>query len=348
MMEGIPEPHRETRMPIEFLRDTPSWERIAPEWNALLSGSASAFPFLRCEYLHAWWEHLGGGEWPSGELRIAVGRDSEKLNGIAPLFRTARGGEPRLLLIGSTEISDYLDVIAAPHHLPAFCSDLLDSLDALPETEFRALELSNLQAASPTIPVLEAETARRGWSMEREPLQVCPVITLPGTWEDYLGSLDKKARHEIRRKMRRAEGGEERMELTIRGAEGMDEFFRLMACDQSKAAFLTPAMRRQFLAIAEAAQEADMLELVFLEMGGRGVAAFFNFTFGNRIWVYNSGMDPQYAAYSPGWVLLAMLIRRAIEKGCRAFDFMRGDEPYKFQWGGVGEPIVRIIIRRPQ
>jgi CelD/BcsL family acetyltransferase involved in cellulose biosynthesis len=90
-----------------------------------------------------------------------------------------------------------------------------------------------------------------------------------------------------------------------------------------------------------------MLELAFLELGGRKAAAFFNFTFGNRVWVYNSGMDPQYAQYSPGWVLLAMLIRRAIEKGCQAFDFMRGDEPYKFQWGGIGETIVRLVIRRP-
>ena len=334
-------------MPIEYLRDVESWERIIPEWNDLLAESFYAFPFLRCEYLRAWWDHLGGGEWPSGELRIAVWRDAEKLSGIAPLFRADRNGEPRLLLIGSTEISDYLDLIAAPHRLGAFCSDLLDSLAAMPATEFAALELANLRAASLTIPILETEAARRGWSLEREPLQVCPVIALPNTWEEYLGSLDKKARHEIRRKLRRAEGGEERVELSILGLAGMDEFIRLMACDPSKAAFLTPAMRGQFMAIARAAQEAEMLELAFLELGGRKAAAFFNFTFGNRVWVYNSGMDPQYAQYSPGWVLLAMLIRRAIEKGCQAFDFMRGDEPYKFQWGGIGETIVRLVIRRP-
>lgn len=334
-------------MPIEFIRDTRSWDRIAPEWNALLSGCSASYPFLRCEFLRAWWEYLGGGEWPSGELRIALWKEAGALSGIAPLFRSAREGEPRLLLIGSTEISDYLDVMAPSDRLPAFCSDLLDALASLPASEFGALDLFNLQASSPTIPILEAEVARRGWALEREPLQVCPVVNLPASWEDYLGSLDKKTRHEIRRKMRHAEGSEERMEIKIRGSEGMDDFFRLMACDKEKAAFLTPAMREQFQAIASAAQEAEMLELAFLEMGGRKIAAYFNFAFGNRIWVYNSGMDPQFAAASPGWVLLAMLIRRAIEQGCQAFDFMRGDEPYKFQWGGVGEPILRLLIRRP-
>jgi CelD/BcsL family acetyltransferase involved in cellulose biosynthesis len=333
-------------MPIEFIRDVASWDRILPEWNSLLSRSAAGYPFLRCEFLRAWWDHLGGGEWPSAELQIAVWKEEESLQGIAPLFRSGRDGESRWLLIGSTEIADYLDVLAAPDRIPAFCSALLDALAALPDSEFSALDLFNLQASSPTIPVLEEETARRGWTLDREPLQVCPVITLPRSWEEYLSSLDKKSRHEIRRKMRRAEGGEESLALKICGAEEMDEFLRLMACDDEKAGFLTPVMRRQFRAIAEAAQEAGMLQLAFLEMENRKVAAYLNFTFGNRIWVYNSGMDPKYAASSPGWVLLAMLIRRAIEDGHEAFDFMRGDESYKFQWGGVGEPILRLKIRR--
>ena len=91
-----------------------------------------------------------------------------------------------------------------------------------------------------------------------------------------------------------------------------------------------------------------MLELAFLELGGRNVAAYFNFISQDRVWVYNSGMDPDFAAFSPGWVLLAGLIRRAIETGCQAFDFLRGDEPYKFQWGGVGEQVLRLTIHRPK
>jgi CelD/BcsL family acetyltransferase involved in cellulose biosynthesis len=333
-------------MPIEFIRDAPSWDKSAPEWNALLSGSSAAYPFLRHEFLRAWWEHLGGGEWPSGELCIAFWKDGGALNGIAPLFRSSRNGVPRLLLIGSAEISDYLDLMAPPDRLADFCSNLFDALASLPPAEFGVLDLFNLQTSSPTIPILEAEAARRGWALESDPLQVCPVITLPRSWEEYLEALDKKSRHEIRRKLRRAEGGEDKAELKICGVEETEEFLRLMACDAAKAAFLTPIMRDQFRAIAGSAQQAGMLELAFLELGGRKIAAYFNFIFGNRVWVYNSGMDPQYAAVSPGWVLLAMLIRRAIETGFQAFDFMRGDEPYKFQWGGVGEPIMRLIIRR--
>jgi CelD/BcsL family acetyltransferase involved in cellulose biosynthesis len=331
-------------MPIEFIHDVPAWDRIAAEWNGLLARSASEYPFLRCEFLRAWWDHLGGGEWPSAQLHIAVWRDAGSVQGIAPLFRTGEDGGARLLLIGSVEISDYLDLLAEPERLPEFCSALLDALDALPESQFRTLDLYNLQASSPSVPILEAETVRRGWTLEREPLQICPVIALPGSWDEYLSGLDKKTRHEIRRKFRRAEGSEGKLDLKIRGADAMDEFFRLMAFDRHKADFLTPVMRRQFQAIAEAAEQAGMLELAFLEIGGQSAAAYMTFSYAKRIWVYNSGMDPQFAASSPGWVLLAMLIRRAIDSGHHAFDFMRGDEPYKFQWGGKGEPILRLTL----
>jgi CelD/BcsL family acetyltransferase involved in cellulose biosynthesis len=333
-------------MTIEFLADVASWSRLESEWNALLSHSAANYPFLRYEFQRAWWEHLGGGEWPSGELRIAVWREDGVLRGVAPLFRSARGGESGWYFIGSTEISDYLDVIVSSDDHSFFCTALLAALGSMPDSEFRMLDLFNLRGASPTVSVLEADAARRGWGVDRQSLQICPVLALPGSWEEYLATLDKKDRHEIRRKLRRGESAEEPMELKLASAGAMDEFFRLMANDKNKADFLAPVMRDQFRTIARSMEAAGLLQLAFLQTGGRNVAAYFNFDYGNRIWVYNSGMDPQFAASSPGWILLALLVRRAIEQGREAFDFMRGSEAYKFQWGGVGEQIHRLTIHR--
>src|SRR4030042_2387462 len=122
-------------MPIEFIRDVETWDRISPEWNGLHSRSTAAYPFLRCEFLRAWWDHLGGGEWPAAELHSPVWKEAGALQGIAPLFRADRGGESRLMLIGSVEISDYLDLMAVPGRLPDFCTLLLDALGPLPNSE---------------------------------------------------------------------------------------------------------------------------------------------------------------------------------------------------------------------
>ena len=36
--------------------------------------SASHVPFLRHEYITAWWQGLGGGEWSKGELYVVTAR----------------------------------------------------------------------------------------------------------------------------------------------------------------------------------------------------------------------------------------------------------------------------------
>jgi CelD/BcsL family acetyltransferase involved in cellulose biosynthesis len=61
---------------------------------------------------------------------------------------------------------------------------------------------------------------------------------------------------------------------------------------------------------------------------------------------YNAGIDPEARDLSPGVVLLERLVRRAIERGKCRVDLMRGDEPYKYEWGATDEPIQRLLVRR--
>ena len=42
----------------------------------------------------------------------------------------------------------------------------------------------------------------------------------------------------------------------------------------------------------------------------------------------------------------ATAIRAAIAAGRRRFDYLRGDEPYKYEWGAIGEPIQRLLVVR--
>ena len=129
-----------------------------------------------------------------------------ELVGIAPLFLTKnRDGEPALMLIGSIEISDYLDVIARPEDAPAFMEALLEHLAGDNTPGLHLLDWYNLLESSPTLPALQAAAEKLGWSYSQQPLQHCPYIPLPGDWEKYICGIDKKQRHEIRRKMRRSD-----------------------------------------------------------------------------------------------------------------------------------------------
>jgi CelD/BcsL family acetyltransferase involved in cellulose biosynthesis len=340
-------------MHLTIERDPAIFDALHDEWNDLAARGVSRTPFLRAEYQRAWWEHRGGGEWSEAELCVVVAREAGRLVGVASLFAaTNRDGWHALLLVGSIEISDYLDVVVARADVDAFCTALLERLAQPDAPAWEVLDLYNLPAASPTRAALGRAAAALGWHATEKTLEPCPAIPLPADWETYLNTLvEKKERQEIRRKLRRAEGGEQKVTWRLVGADDdvaaeTDAFLNLMALTPDKARFLTPAMRAQFRATLRAAADNGYLHLAFLEVDGAHAAAYFSFDFGNRLYVYNSAIDPRYNALSVGWVLLGYLLQWSMTHKRRAFDFMRGSEDYKLRFGGVPGVIYRVQLSR--
>jgi CelD/BcsL family acetyltransferase involved in cellulose biosynthesis len=328
---------------------------LESEWNTLLAESIVHVPFLRYEYLKTWWQTRGGGEWPEdARLAIVTARLDGQLVGLAPLFWATWEDQPTLLLLGSIEVSDYLDFLARPADLPAFIEALLAFLDAengraLPA--WQRLDLYNVLEDSGTLPALETAAHKLGLSYLQEPFRPSLYISLPGDWETYLAGIDKKQRHEIRRKIRRAYSGDQEVRWYItNNAETIDSeidaFLALMEQDPEKASFLTPSMRENFRLTVRCAFEAGCLNLAFLEVNGQKAAAYLNFDYLNRLWIYNSGMDRSFNEYSPGWVLLGELLKWANDNGREGFDFMRGDEDYKFRFGAKKRDVMHLIVRK--
>ncbi len=342
-------------MHITIIRTVAEFNALSGEWNDLLQKSASHVPFLRHEYLISWWRTLGGGEWPTGELYVVTARwTNGELCGIAPLFFTDNlDGKPALMLMGSIEISDYLDVIARKEDLAAFLDALFDHLSNTDLPGSNRLDWYNILESSPTLTILQSMAENWGWDYSQEKLQHCPYIPLPGDWETYLSTINKKQRHEIRRKIRRAESNDIPVRWYIVEDETtlddeVEDFLALMGKDEAKQGFLTEVMRSQFRASLRAAYQAGWLQMAFLEVGGEKAAGYLNFDYGNHIWVYNSGFDSKFSSLSPGWVLLAYLLEWANNNGREAFDFMRGDEDYKYRFGGVDRFIVRAKVLKKE
>ena len=339
-------------MEFSLHNDISGMDLLAEDWNTLLAASVTHIPFLRYEYLSAWWATRGGDEWPESELSIVTAHQDGRLAGIAPLF-SARNldGEPALLLLGSIEISDYLDIIVQPADLSIFLVGLLDFIARPACLNWGVLDWHNLPEASPTLPALQAEAKKRGWTFTQHRTYHVPSIPLTGDFNTYLAGIDKKQRHEIRRKMRRAgESGRNVRWYIVEDESSLDEevqaFLELMAEDPEKAAFLTPPMRRQMHLACRAAFEFGWLQLAFLEADGQKAAGYLNFDYLNRIWVYNSGINPRFMDLSVGWVLLGHLLQWANENKRTEFDFMRGDEEYKYRFGGVDKFVVRAKLTR--
>lgn len=338
---------------MEFALHKQFPKHLEQEWNDLLSRSITHVPFLRFEYLETWWQTRGGGEWPEeAELAIVTAHRNGKLAGVAPLFAAVWESKKSLLLLGSIEISDYLDLIVPLGDLAEFTSGLFALLsDSGFPFEWDQIEFYNVLESSPALPFLESGSIACGWKYHLEPFRPALTIPLPGDWETYLAGIDKKQRHEIRRKMRRAYSGDVQVrwylvENPTELDSSIETFLKLMSNDEGKRRFLTPPMRENFKQTMRCAFDAGCLFLAFLEIDGVKAAGYLNMDYQNQLWVYNSGMDASYIDFSPGWVLLGELLKWANENGRIAFDFMRGDEDYKFRFGAKARNVMRVTLTR--
>lgn len=320
-------------------------------WNQLLQKSASHVPFLTYDYLKAWWETRGGGEWSKdSRLILTAAFEGDSLVGVAPLFHAENIlGKLALMFVGAIEVSDFLDFIVASDKVQPFISGLMDFLlnEDLPDWEL--LDLYNILENSPTLKVLQKEGEKRGWTHKQVHLQPAPYIPLPGDFDAYLAGIDKKQRHEIRRKLRNVEQDLAVADLYFTEdpemlEQDIDAFIEIMAQDPNKKAFLTEPMRQHLHNTARIAFEAGWLQMAFFTLDGNKAAANMSFNYNDRLWLYNSGWDWEYRDYSPGWILIATLIKWANENGIQEFDFMRGDETYKYKFGGIDRHIYRVTL----
>jgi CelD/BcsL family acetyltransferase involved in cellulose biosynthesis len=316
-------------------------EQIADEWCTLLRASASPYPYQHPAWHDAWWSRFGAERAP---VLVTV-REGARLVVVAPLMRDC----DRLLFAGDPEICDYMDLIAAPDADRAAYDRMLDALAAEP---WRELVLWGIPEHSRTLQLLPGLAQARGWKAEEEFEAVCPRVTLPETWEAYLESLSKKDRHELRRKLRRlSEAGSQMRYYALSAPEevraGLDDFIRLhTASRHDKRQFMTPEMESFFRAMAPALAEQGMVRLFFVELDGKRVAALLAFDTGTDLLLYNSGYDPAYSFASVGLVSKALTLKAAIESGKRAFDFMRGAEPYKYDMGGKDLEVHTLTLTR--
>ncbi len=92
-----------------------------------------------------------------------------------------------------------------------------------------------------------------------------------------------------------------------------------------------------------------MLRLHTVSLDGQIRAALYCFHLGDRTVYYLSGFDPapDLAKFSLGTVLTARAIRHAIEEdSAREFDFLRGNEGYKYKWGARDRFNARLSLPR--
>ena len=317
-----------------------SFQQLWDQWEALLPQGTFRSIFQTPLWHHVWWQELGG----DAELCLTAIWEDEALIGIAPLMRTG----DTLSLLGDTDLWDYRDFIVAQGEEATFYPALLDHLQG---ESWRQLELPSLPEHSPTLAHLPSLAEERGYTVEVSKEDVSPGVALPESWDSYLMGLSKKDRHELRRKFRRLDREGSYTSYAVNGTASLngalDDFFTMMqGSREDKAIFLTSQRERFFRRMAEEVARTNALKLFFLELGGERVAGVLCFDYGNARLLYNSGYDLDYSGLSVGLILKALCLQEAIEEGKEYFDFLRGDERYKYDLGAKDVTLFRLLLQR--
>ena len=327
---------------------------LRAEWTELLQASTSDNFFLTWEWLYTWWKHLRGGR----KLHIVTVRHERRLVALAPLaLRPTQMKRlvpfPALEFLGCDNVgSDYLSIIVRK----GFEESALRTLGARLKQSDDALEFSHVARHNALMESVAHELRAQHWSRQQATIERCPYIALEGqTWDGYVATLGRTHRTNFKRKVKKLNqlyklrideattDAERRAALEILVNLHLKRRREVGGSD----ALHTDALRRFHDEATAIALQRGWLRLQVMWLDDVPAAAMYGIEYNRQFYFYQSGFDSAYATYSVGLVMTGLSIKAAIERGVTVFDFLHGEEPYKYLWASAEHELLRYHFFPP-
>jgi CelD/BcsL family acetyltransferase involved in cellulose biosynthesis len=321
---------------------------VRPEWHAL-QNPAGCTVFQTYEWLSAWQRHVGSRH--SVRPCIVIGRDgADKVVFILPLAIVKRALTKELTWLGS-ELCDYNAPLLA-----AGCGDRLDSTNFMPLWQRIVACLKANPLTRPDIIRLEKMPATIGG--QPNPMLALRVglnpsgsyaTALSESWDSfYRAKRSSATRRRDRSKLKNlGQAGDVKIVTADNAADAVDILAVLV--EQKSASFARQGIRNLFALpgyldffrdITSSPQTRDLVHVSRLQAGSQTLAANLGLVFGDRYYhVLASYTDGEMSRWGPGAAHLNELLRYAIERGLKIFDFTIGDERYKRDWCSEAQPL---------
>ena len=343
---GRPEPVDGRSAPAlttQVISDYTTFVDLEAEWNDAVDRAGVTDPFLRHAWLCTWWDCFAGNR----QLHIVVVRQNERIVAIAPLMRETvqmYGLPIRKIDFLHNDHTPRIDFVVAGERAEA-CDAIWKTLRDTRD-QWDLLQLSRIPRASATRDAVQrlAEGDRCATGVWQG--DVSPYLTLTGTWEEYHAGLSAKFRSNLRNRLSRlARLGSPALEILEDApaiAAARDEALRLEASgwkqESGTSICSDPAVERFYTLLAERATREGWLRLMFLTSGGRRIATSYGARFGNRLFLFKTGYDPEFATCSPFKLLTWFAIEAAYAEGLGEVDFLGDAEPWKLEWTDTSRP----------
>jgi CelD/BcsL family acetyltransferase involved in cellulose biosynthesis len=321
------------------------------EWELLLDEDPHATIFQGPRYLGLWYEVLGGRT----AMRVhTVHRDGRLIGVVADandLQGSPTGPEEHRRFLGGTEVTDYLGPVSRVEDRTDVANAYVQNLAA--DVDWDEFVAGGLAQDSGWGDTFRRAVETHGLSLIEDDLDdVCPTVDLRGGYDAYQSRLSGRARQELNRKTRklaRDAGDLSLVEVPAGEVVGAIDAFLDQAGEsfpEKEGFFSRPDIHDWFKALADEFAKDGIFRLHQLHVGGLPAASTVSLVYGGQWGLYNSAFDPMLSSLAPGVVIIRMLIEEAAEEGCRVFDLLRCDEPYKYRFGAEDRRLERLTIGR--
>ena len=180
-------------------------------------------------------------------------------------------------------------------------------------------------------------------SIKIEKSDIAVYLQLPDNYDSYLKNLSKKNRHELKRKKRIFE--EKFDDFSYEQSKDeiiFDEFITLHRNSiGEKGDYMTEDIEKFYKALFE----ENKWEIHYLKHKDSMIAGAFVYESEKVQYLYNSCRDHNLDEFNTGTYLNDQLLQNSIKKSKQYFDFLKGEEKYKFNFGGEAHQLYDLKIK---
>lgn len=353
-----PPPNRNSAMRIDVIDDYEAFARLGANWEAVYDRDPEAQFFLSWTWFSRWLEN-DRSDW----FVLAAKPDAEDTDYVAffPLrFKTRKkkqGGFVHEIALAGKGLADYTGLLCAPEHETEAISAFARHLR---QRNWAALDFQCLRASEKRLQLLLGCFSARNFTWrelddinKRDNINnnICPHVSLPGDWDAYLAGLSSNTRQKIRRFLRKVDDSGE-FRVTLPEADTVERDLAILldfwsAKWGARKGDRLPRILKSNSRMILHCYEQGTLFLPVLWQAERPLAALASFIDANKkaLLFMIGGRDETFnGPPPPGFVLHAWSIRHAINEGYATYDFLRGNEDYKYQFGAREAYIKHIKI----
>jgi CelD/BcsL family acetyltransferase involved in cellulose biosynthesis/Tfp pilus assembly protein PilF len=344
-------------MRVDVIDTAEKLAALEANWNAVYDADPDAHFFLSFPWISKW---LARVTYPSLVLAVRADEDASDYVAFLPIWiktKERKTGELyNVVHMGGNHFSDYTGLLCRPELQELAIPALADGLKQL---NWRQIYFQDIRISDERLAILMKSFRKKDFNIEEEAeeiqdginLNISPAAQLADSWDAYLDTkLSANTRQKLRRLLRQFEASKD-LRITHADKDTLDRDIEILL------RFWADRWGRQKGDRLEGILENNRVMLRHMFAAGRlflpimwngekpvGALSIFTDPVKKACHFLAGGRDQMFQGPSPGLLMHAYSIRHAIQEGFRQYDFMRGDESYKYSFGVENSRLRTLIV----